>query len=73
MLQVEIDREAEIARLSREIARIEAEIARCNGKLANPNFAEKAPPAVVEQERKRLADFSATLEKLNGQLSRLNQ
>ena len=71
MLQIEIDIEAEIARLKKEKARIEGEIGKCQAKLSNPNFADKAPPAVVEQEKKRLADFSATLEKLNGQLRRL--
>ena len=71
MLQVEIDKDAETARLNKEVARIQGEIAKCHGKLANPSFADKAPPAVVEQERKRLADFSALLEKLDSQLVRL--
>ncbi len=71
MLQVEIDKDAEIARLSKEIDRVQGEIGKCNGKLANPNFADKAPAAVVEQERKRLAEFSALVEKLTGQLERL--
>jgi valyl-tRNA synthetase len=31
----------------------------------------KAPAAVIEQERKRIAEFSATLEKLQDQLRRL--
>ena len=42
-----------------------------NGKLGNEAFVAKAPPAVIEQERKRLADFSATLERLRDQLVRL--
>ena len=73
MLQIEIDKDAEIARLKKEIDRIEVEISKCKAKLGNPNFADKAPPAVVEQERKRLAEFTATLEKLTNQLSRLMQ
>ncbi len=73
MLEIQIDKDAEVARLNKEIARIEGEIAKCRGKLANPNFADKAPAAVVEQEKKRLADFSDTLEKLNGQLGRLSK
>jgi valyl-tRNA synthetase len=31
----------------------------------------KAPPAVIEQEKKRVADFSATLTKVREQLARL--
>ncbi len=31
----------------------------------------KAPPAVIEQERQRIAQFSATLARLREQLARL--
>jgi len=31
----------------------------------------KAPPAVIEQEKKRVADFGATLAKVREQLARL--
>jgi valyl-tRNA synthetase len=31
----------------------------------------KAPPAVIDQERKRVADFEATLAKVKTQLSQL--
>ena len=37
----------------------------------NEAFVAKAPPAVIEQERKRVADFAATLAKVNEQLARL--
>ena len=70
-LHMEIDKAAEKARLGKEIARIEGEIAKVNGKLGNEAFVAKAPAAVIEQERKRLADFSATLERLRDQLVRL--
>ncbi|WP_053842454.1 valine--tRNA ligase [Paracidovorax avenae] len=70
-LHMEIDVAAEKARLSKEIARIEGEIAKARGKLANEAFVAKAPPAVIEQEQKRVADFSATLERLRDQLARL--
>ncbi|KAB2312997.1 valine--tRNA ligase [Betaproteobacteria bacterium SCN2] len=73
MLEIQIDKDAEIARLNKEIARIEGEITKCQAKLSNPNFADKAPAAVVEQEKRRLADFSDTLEKLTGQLGRLSK
>ncbi|MEW5771768.1 MAG: valine--tRNA ligase [Pseudomonadota bacterium] len=71
MLHVEVDREAEIARLDKEIVRLEGEIRKAEGKLGNASFVDKAPAAVVEQEKKRLADFSATLEKVRGQRARL--
>ncbi|NWG38429.1 MAG: valine--tRNA ligase [Hydrogenophilaceae bacterium] len=73
MLQIEIDKDAEIARLNKEISRIEGEVNKCQAKLGNPNFADKAPPAVVAQEKNRLADFTAMIDKLRNQLSRLQQ
>ena len=70
-LHMEIDVAAEKARLSKEVARLEGEIAKANGKLSNEAFVAKAPPAVIEQERKRVADFAATVARLNDQLVRL--
>ena len=71
MLKVEIDVAAEKARLDKEIARLQAEIGKANGKLSSPNFVERAPAAVVEQERQRLAQFGAMLEKVQGQRAKL--
>jgi valyl-tRNA synthetase len=70
-LFMEIDVAAEKARLSREAARLEGEIGKANGKLSNQAFVAKAPPAVIEQEKKRVADFAAALEKIRAQLKRL--
>ena len=71
MLKVEIDVKAERDRLSKEIARLQGEIAKANGKLNNAGFVAKAPPAVIEQEKKRVAEFGETLAKLETQLSAL--
>lgn len=70
-LFMEIDVAAEEARLSKEAARIEGELAKASAKLANQAFVAKAPPAVIEQERKRIGEFGATLERLRQQLARL--
>ncbi|MBG9388170.1 valine--tRNA ligase [Caenimonas aquaedulcis] len=70
-LYMEIDVAAEKARLSKEASRLEGEVAKANNKLANEAFVAKAPPAVIEQERKRIAEFTATLAKIREQLARL--
>jgi valyl-tRNA synthetase len=71
MLKIEVDVEAERERLTKEVARLEAEIGKTKAKLGNANFVERAPAAVVAQERERLANFTSTLEKVRGQLERL--
>ena len=70
-LFMEVDVAAEKIRLSKEVARLEGEIGKANGKLSNEAFVAKAPPAVIDQERKRVADFEATLIKVKSQLSQL--
>jgi valyl-tRNA synthetase len=71
-LFMEVDVAAEKIRLSKEVARLEGEIGKANGKLSNEAFVAKAPPAVIEQERKRVADFEATLSKMKAQLAQLD-
>jgi len=70
-LFIEVDAAAEKIRLTKEAARLEGEITKANAKLGNEAFVAKAPPAVIEEANKRVADFGATLEKIRQQLQRL--
>ena len=70
-LFMEVDVAAEKIRLSKEVARLEGEIGKSHGKLSNEAFVAKAPPAVIDQERKRVADFEAALSKMKTQLLQL--
>jgi valyl-tRNA synthetase len=71
MLHIEVDPEAEKARLDKEIGRLEGEIKKAEAKLGNASFVDKAPAAVVDQERKRMAEFGATLDKVRVQRAKL--
>ena len=66
-----IDVAAELARLDKEIARVRAEIGKCENKLGSDSFVARAPAAVVEQERGRLADWQGQLAGLVAQRARL--
>jgi len=70
-LFIEVDVAAEKVRLTKEITRLETEMVKAKGKLENEAFVAKAPPAVITQERQRLADFEDTLHKVKDQLKRL--
>ncbi|MBI3978125.1 MAG: valine--tRNA ligase [Chloroflexi bacterium] len=59
-----LDLSAERARVEKELAEARQEIARLEAKLGNPQFVAKAPPAVVDKERERLAAARDRLAKL---------
>ncbi|MCV6604115.1 MAG: valine--tRNA ligase, partial [Porticoccaceae bacterium] len=62
-----IDKDAELARLQKEIDKTGKDFARVEGKLNNPNFVDKAPPAVVEKEKAKMADMQTAIGKLEQQ------
>lgn len=70
-LHVEIDVAAETDRLSKEVARLQGEINKAQAQLSNESFVARAPVAVVEQMRQRVADFGASCDRLKDQLKRL--
>ncbi|KMM74573.1 valyl-tRNA synthetase [Xanthomonas sp. NCPPB 1128] len=64
-----VDLDAERLRLDKEIARVASEKDKSEAKLGK--FTDKVPPAVIEQERQRLADWSAQLDGLRAQRAKL--
>jgi len=68
-----IDVAAEMARLNKEIDKKQQEISRIEAKLSNPNFVERAPEAVVEKERAKIAELLAALNNFNDQLTRIQK
>jgi len=68
-----IDVEAEKARLDKQMDKVRGELAKATGKLSNEKFVNNAPPAVVVQERERVADFEKTIAQLTEQLQKLDE
>ena len=56
----------------KEIARLDGEITKASAKLANESFVARAPAAVVAQEQARIAEYTATRERLQAQAQRLS-
>jgi len=59
-----INKEAELTRLDKAIDKLEKDAARTRGKLGNENFVSKAPEAVINKEKAKLADAESALTKL---------
>ena len=66
-----VDFEKERARLTAELNRVRGEINRLTAKLANEGFVAKAPAAVVEAERVKLAKYRETETQLTDALAKL--
>ncbi len=67
-----IDKAAEIARLNKLLDGLNQDIQRAEGKLSNERFVVRAPAAVVEKEKTKLAGFQAQAEELKQQLQKLH-
>lgn len=67
-----INLEEETARLKREIGKIEKDLTVVTNKLSNASFVDRAPADVVEKEKARQTELTASLAKLEDQLQQLN-
>ncbi len=67
-----VDRAEEIARLEQQLAKVEAEVRRGEAKLANEGFTARAPEAVVQKEREKLAGYVADRDELAARLAALS-
>lgn len=66
-----IDKDAEVARLSKSIEKLGKELERVQNKLGNPGFVDKAPEAVIEKEKEKAAGFERDIAKLNDQIEKI--
>ncbi|WP_370812342.1 valine--tRNA ligase [Butyricicoccus pullicaecorum] len=66
-----IDFEKERERLNKEKAKVQKDLDFVNKKLNNPGFVAKAPAAVVEQEREKVAKLEELMAKLDASLAAL--
>ena len=64
-----MDYEAELERLTKEKKRLEGEVKRVTGKLSNEGFVNKAPAAVVEEEKQKKVMYEDMLAKVTARLA----
>ena len=67
-----VDLDEERARIEKEIERVKGEVARAQGKLSNEKFVQKAPEAVVNEERRKLDAAIEMLKRLEERRADLN-
>ncbi|API90678.1 valine--tRNA ligase [Virgibacillus pantothenticus] len=68
-----IDFDKEIARLEKELTKWTKEVERVQKKLANQGFINKAPQAVVDEEKQKEKDYLDKQAKVQARLNELNQ
>ncbi len=66
-----IDPQAELNRLQKELDKVQKQYDQIANKLSNEGFVAKAPPAVVEAERVKLAELEGQIEKVKGNMGQL--
>ena len=66
-----VDRDKELARLTKEKKNAEDNIKRIEGKLSNEGFLAKAPENIVNVEREKLASYKETLKNIEKSLESL--
>ena len=66
-----IDKDAELARLDKAIEKLTKDADRVRGKLSNANFVDKAPEAVINKEKAKLAEAESTLAKMVDQKAQI--
>jgi len=66
-----IDKDAEVARLTKSIEKLGKDLERVQNKLGNPGFVDKAPEAVIEKEKEKAAGFERDIAKLNDQIEKI--
>ncbi len=64
VLHIEIDRDAELARMKEELAYYQGFVSSVDKKLGNEKFVASAPRDVVDKERQKKADGEAKIEQL---------
>jgi valyl-tRNA synthetase len=66
-----VDLEQERRRLDRELAKAAAQLERFDQKLGNPQFLDRAPATVIEEQRAKRAEVEQTRQKLAAALARI--
>ena len=69
--KAEADTGAECAKLEKDLATLGKDREHLAKKLGNPQFIEKAPAAVLDKDRARLAEIESALAKVESALARL--
>jgi valyl-tRNA synthetase len=72
-LQGLVNPEAETSRLRKEIEKVKADIEFVANKLSKESFIAKAPPELVEKEKKKQQDLAGKLKELEEALKRTSK